>query len=42
MQTCGLVCVLIGIVFIFAIPPFLQSQIVSQAIDQVVMTPENE
>ena len=42
MQACGVVCVIIGFVFIFALPPFLENMIKSQAIDQVVMTSENE
>jgi hypothetical protein len=42
MQTCGIVCVLIGLVLIFAIPPFLHSMILSEAINKVVMQPENE
>jgi len=42
MQACGAVCVLIGFVFIFALPPFLESIIKTQAIEQVVMGPENE
>ena len=42
MQTCGVVCSLIAIVFIFALPPFLQNTIISQSIDKVVMTHENE
>jgi hypothetical protein len=41
MQTCGVVCVLIGFIFIFALPPIIGSMITSQAIDQVVMTKEN-
>ena len=42
MQACGIVCVLVGFIFIFALPPFLERMIVSQAIDQVVMTSDNE
>ena len=41
MQACGVVCVLVGIVFIFALPPFLERMIVSQAIDQVILAPDN-
>ena len=42
MMGCSFVCVLIGIVFIFALPPFIQNTIVQQSIDQVIMKHENE
>lgn len=41
MMGCSFACVLIGIVLIFAIPPFIQNTIVQQSIDQVIMKPEN-
>lgn len=39
---CSAVCFLIGFVFVFALPPFIQSMIKEQAIDQVIMKKENE
>jgi len=38
----SLVCTLIGLVLIFAMPPLIQSIIVQQAKDQVIMTSANE
>jgi hypothetical protein len=38
----SLVCSLIGLVLIFAMPPLIQSVIVQQAKDQVIMSSANE
>lgn len=42
MQVSSIICILIGLVFIFALPPFIESMIVEQAKEQVIMTSDNE
>lgn len=41
-QVCGITCVIVCLLLIFAIPPFLNHQIVDLAIEQVILKEDNE